>query len=94
MLADLYLERCGLTEVPAALVAAKQTLQRLDLSGNPQLQLNQAGVDTLLQLLELKSLNLTTFQPHWTVESTRYLVKLLVEWQKLHPGAPLPALLV
>ena len=87
-LAALSLVKCGLTAVPAALVAAKQTLERLDLGGNPELQLDQAGVDTLLQLSALKSLSLKTEKQHWTVSSTRCLAKFLGERHRLRPGAP------
>lgn len=85
----------GLTAVPAELSAVQQTLRRLDLQLNPDLQIDRAGFDTLLAMPLLEVLDLTgesTESMQWTASSTRYLVTFHKEWQKLHPGAELPNL--
>lgn len=54
----LFLGDCGLTEVPAALSEVGRTLLGLDLSYNTQLQIDRAGIDTLLALPRLQSVAL------------------------------------
>ena len=91
MLEDVCLFNCGLTAVPAALAGAAPNLRQLDLRGNTELQIDQAGFNTLVALPKLRMLNLSDAS-FWSVESTRFLAQFLVEWQALHVGAPLPAL--
>lgn len=50
MLAELDLRECGLMAVPSALSGVQHTLRRLNLCENVQLQIYQAGIDTLLAL--------------------------------------------
>ena len=78
MLVDLNLYCSRLTAIPAALSGVGRTLRQLGLSRNPQLQIDQAGFDTLLALQVLESLDLTDsahYENRWTSESTRFLVK-------------------
>ena len=95
-LVELALVNCGLTAVPAALSGVRHTLQRLDLICNTEMQIDQAGFDTLLALPVLESVNLKkSLYPgssNWTDCSVSFLVRFLSEWQDLRPGAPRPAL--
>lgn len=96
VLEDITIRYCELKQVPMALSAVQRTLRRLDLGGNDDLQINQAGFDTLLPMPVLDWLDLTSttgkYNGRRSVASTRFLVRFLVEWQQLHPGAQLPAL--
>lgn len=58
VLEDLTLRKCGPTAIPAALSAMQGTLRVLDLSSNRELQIDQAGLATLLALSVLESIDL------------------------------------
>lgn len=106
MLAELSLSDCGLTAVPAALSGVQDTLRRLDLSLNPELQINRAGFDTLVTLPSLEWVCFCKArsgyrgwferesEPRWTDDSIRSLAHFHLEWQRLHPRAQPPSILV
>lgn len=96
MLVYLSLDNCGLTAVPAALSGVQDTLKTLDLRRNAELQIGQAGFETLLALPALEQIDLRkSLEPEnisqWTVQSSCFLVRFLSEWQDRQPGAPRPA---
>lgn len=105
MLADLRLYDCQLTAVPAALSGVQHTLRRLELSCNNELQIDQAGFDTLLALSLLEKLDLGKnlaecpssvsatlgyLPPLWSPVSFHFLVRFLSGWQTRRPTATLP----
>lgn len=104
MLANISLRGCGLTAVPTALAGVQRTLQLLNLSSNNELQIDQAGFDTLLALSVLTELNLSKpesfpqinstrellYPSMWTGESVRFMSQFHSEWQRLRPRAAVP----
>lgn len=55
MLEVLCITNCALTAVPTVLLGVRRTLRHLDLSANPDLWIDDAGLDILLHLPGLKS---------------------------------------
>lgn len=93
MLADLTLDGCGLAAIPAPQAGVQQSLRRLDVSDNTELQIDEAGLKTLLALPALERL-VVEKAPNWTHDSIRFLASFHWEWLKLRPGAALPVLKV
>ena len=92
MLTVLGLRYCSLQVVPEALLGVKASLRQLDLSCNPDLQISQAGFDTLLALPSLKVIDLRKDAVSWDVDSSRFLVSYLSVRHGMYPGSVQPTL--
>lgn len=75
-----------------ALMALKNTLTSLNLSGNTDLKIDRVGYSVLTSFDKLQILDLSHLW--WDCYSVQYLIRFTSEWTTLHPGLETPVIIL